>query len=142
MLVIQIDFNLCQYFHLEQICISINHISSCLSKNFDIDSLDTRKRNLIKGISISIHKVYGCKMKKFFLLLIKVCILKLNNFKRICIIGLGYVGLPLALEFSKYFKVLGVDIDKSKIKTFKKVQENMNLQFETKIKENSNQMFI
>ena len=62
--------------------------------------------------------------------------MKLNNFKkkRICIIGLGYVGLPLALEFSKYFKVLGVDIDKSKIKTFKKkYKENMNLQFETKI---------
>ncbi len=67
--------------------------------------------------------------------------MKLNNFKkkRICIIGLGYVGLPLALEFSKYFKVLGVDIDKSKIKTFKKkYKENMNLQFETKIERKFN----
>ncbi len=67
--------------------------------------------------------------------------MKLNNFKkkRICIIGLGYVGLPLALEFSKYFKVLGVDIDKSKIKTFKKkYKENMNFQFETKIERKFN----
>ncbi len=67
--------------------------------------------------------------------------MKLNNFKkkRICIIGLGYVGLPLALEFSKYFKVLGVDIDKSKIKTFKKkYKENINLQFETKIERKFN----
>ena len=49
-------------------------------------------------------------------------ILKLNNLKkkRICVVGLGYVGLPLAFEFSRYFKVLGVDNDKSKIENFKK----------------------
>ena len=34
----------------------------------------------------------------------------------IAIIGLGYVGLPLAIEFSKKYKVLGYDIDKSRIK--------------------------
>ena len=27
----------------------------------------------------------------------------------ITILGLGYVGLPLALKFSKYFNVYGVD---------------------------------
>ena len=32
--------------------------------------------------------------------------------KTICIIGLGYVGLPLAVEFSKKFSVIGYDIDK------------------------------
>lgn len=31
---------------------------------------------------------------------------------KIAIIGLGYVGLPLALEFSKHFTVVGLDVDK------------------------------
>lgn len=35
--------------------------------------------------------------------------------KKIAIIGLGYVGLPLAIEFSKKFKVLGFDIDHNRI---------------------------
>ena len=34
---------------------------------------------------------------------------------RIAIIGLGYVGLPLAIEFSKKFKVIGFDTDKKRI---------------------------
>ena len=39
--------------------------------------------------------------------------------KTICIIGLGYVGLPLAVEFSKKFSVIGYDIDKKKIRNLK-----------------------
>jgi UDP-N-acetyl-D-galactosamine dehydrogenase len=35
--------------------------------------------------------------------------------KRIAIIGLGYVGLPLAIEFGKKYKVLGFDINQSRI---------------------------
>jgi UDP-N-acetyl-D-galactosamine dehydrogenase len=35
--------------------------------------------------------------------------------KKIAIIGLGYVGLPLAIEFGKKFKVLGFDIDHNRI---------------------------
>ena len=35
---------------------------------------------------------------------------------KIAVIGLGYVGLPLAIEFSKKYKVVGFDIDKSRIK--------------------------
>ena len=35
--------------------------------------------------------------------------------KKIAIIGLGYVGLPLAIEFGKKYKVLGFDIDQSRI---------------------------
>jgi UDP-N-acetyl-D-glucosamine/UDP-N-acetyl-D-galactosamine dehydrogenase len=31
------------------------------------------------------------------------------------VIGLGYVGLPLAVEFSKYYPVVGFDIDKRRI---------------------------
>ena len=34
----------------------------------------------------------------------------------IAIIGLGYVGLPLAVEFSKKYKVIGFDINRGRIK--------------------------
>ncbi|MFT5815019.1 MAG: UDP-N-acetyl-D-galactosamine dehydrogenase, partial [Psychroserpens sp.] len=34
---------------------------------------------------------------------------------RIGIIGLGYVGLPLAVEFGKKFETLGFDINKSRV---------------------------
>lgn len=36
--------------------------------------------------------------------------------KKIAIIGQGYVGLPLAIEFSKYFPVIGFDISKDRVK--------------------------
>ena len=39
--------------------------------------------------------------------------------KKIAIIGLGYVGLPLAIEFGKLFNVLGFDIDKIRIEDLK-----------------------
>ncbi|HWV71959.1 MAG TPA: nucleotide sugar dehydrogenase [Pseudosphingobacterium sp.] len=35
---------------------------------------------------------------------------------RIAIIGLGYVGLPLAIEFSKKYDVLGFDIDTARVR--------------------------
>jgi UDP-N-acetyl-D-galactosamine dehydrogenase len=38
-----------------------------------------------------------------------------ENKTKIAIIGLGYVGLPLAIEFGKKYKVLGFDIDKVRI---------------------------
>ena len=38
-----------------------------------------------------------------------------NKEIKIAIIGLGYVGLPLAIEFSKKHKVLGFDINKKRI---------------------------
>ena len=34
----------------------------------------------------------------------------------ISVIGLGYVGLPVAIEFSKYFKTIGFDINHQRIK--------------------------
>ena len=37
------------------------------------------------------------------------------NFKKISIIGLGYVGLPLAVEFSKKYNVLGFDVNIERI---------------------------
>ena len=42
-------------------------------------------------------------------------IYKKNN-DIIGIIGLGYVGLPLAIELSKYYEIVGFDIKKSRIK--------------------------
>jgi UDP-N-acetyl-D-galactosamine dehydrogenase len=38
----------------------------------------------------------------------------MNN-PKIAIIGLGYVGLPLAIEFAKKYKVIGFDIDQDRI---------------------------
>ena len=35
--------------------------------------------------------------------------------KKIAIIGLGYVGLPLAIEFGKKYKALGFDINKETV---------------------------
>ena len=34
---------------------------------------------------------------------------------RIAVIGLGYVGLPLAIEFGKKYRVLGFDINKERV---------------------------
>ncbi len=42
-----------------------------------------------------------------------------NKTKLISVTGLGYVGLPLALEFSKKFKVIGFDINKDRIEKIK-----------------------
>ena len=35
--------------------------------------------------------------------------------KKICIVGLGYVGLPLAAAFSKKYEVVGFDINKLRV---------------------------
>ena len=42
-----------------------------------------------------------------------------SNIKKIAIIGLGYVGLPLATEFGKKRTVIGYDIDNSRISDLK-----------------------
>ena len=43
-----------------------------------------------------------------------------NKKKILSVTGLGYVGLPLALEFAKHFKVIGLDINKERIALMKK----------------------
>lgn len=43
----------------------------------------------------------------------------LKKRKCVSVIGLGYVGLPLALEFAKYYKVIGFDINKERIEMMK-----------------------
>ena len=39
---------------------------------------------------------------------------------KIAIIGLGYVGLPLSIEFGKKHTVVGFDINQSRIQELKK----------------------
>ena len=39
--------------------------------------------------------------------------------KHICIVGLGYVGLPLAVAFAEKFQVVGFDINQSRIHELK-----------------------
>ena len=63
----------------------------------------------------------------------------------IAIIGLGYVGLPLAVEFAKKFNVIGYDYDKNRIKdlnqnydknhdvSLSKIIKSNNLKFTTDI---------
>ena len=35
---------------------------------------------------------------------------------KIAVIGLGYVGMPLAVEFSKKYPVVGFDINEARVK--------------------------
>jgi len=39
---------------------------------------------------------------------------ELKNIK-IAVLGLGYVGLPLAVEFGKYYQTVGFDINESRV---------------------------
>ena len=48
------------------------------------------------------------------------------NFNKIGIIGLGYVGLPLAIEFGKKFDVIGFDTNLNRVDQLKKKIDNNN----------------
>jgi len=52
--------------------------------------------------------------------------------KTVCIVGLGYVGLPLAEAFSKHLKAIGYDIDEEKIKNLNSNNNENNLEFTAK----------
>jgi UDP-N-acetyl-D-glucosamine/UDP-N-acetyl-D-galactosamine dehydrogenase len=43
--------------------------------------------------------------------------------KKVCIVGLGYVGLPLADAFSRHIRVIGFDIDEKKIRKLSEGKE-------------------
>ncbi len=45
--------------------------------------------------------------------------------EKVCVLGLGYVGLPLAVLLSKHFSVIGFDIDARKIDELNSGIENM-----------------
>lgn len=44
----------------------------------------------------------------------------LNGNEKISVVGLGYVGIPLAVEFARHTSVIGFDINKEKIKLYEK----------------------
>lgn len=44
-----------------------------------------------------------------------------------CVIGLGYVGLPLSIELSKHFKTTGLDISKTRTRNLSKLNDTNNL---------------
>jgi UDP-N-acetyl-D-galactosamine dehydrogenase len=48
--------------------------------------------------------------------------------KTVCVVGLGYVGLPLAKAFSKHLKTIGFDVDNEKITLLNNDKED-NLEF-------------
>jgi len=61
-----------------------------------------------------------------------------NKSANIGIIGLGYVGLPLCLEFAnKGFNVLGFDVDENKIKNLMMGESYIKHISSEKIKKNS-----
>lgn len=43
----------------------------------------------------------------------------MNSKDKITVIGLGYVGLPLAVEFAKKYHVIGFDINEERISELK-----------------------
>ena len=56
--------------------------------------------------------------------------ISINN-KTVCIIGLGYVGLPLAEAFSKHLRTIGFDIDGKKLEGLKRNNNEEGLEFTT-----------
>lgn len=58
--------------------------------------------------------------------------------KIVCVVGLGYVGLPLALAFSKHLKVIGFDVDANKIKELNDENNNPNIFFTAESEEIKN----
>ena len=57
---------------------------------------------------------------------------------KISVIGMGYVGLPLAIAFSKFYNVVGFDIKKKRIENLK---NNIDCNFDVEIQNNSNLKF-
>jgi UDP-N-acetyl-D-glucosamine/UDP-N-acetyl-D-galactosamine dehydrogenase len=66
--------------------------------------------------------------------------------RRIAIIGLGYVGLPLAIEFGKKYNVLGFDVNQERIEELKSGKDRTNeadlegLQFAMNLANKSNKV--
>ena len=49
--------------------------------------------------------------------------------KTVCVVGLGYVGLPLSRAFSKHLKTIGFDIDEAKVKRLNESNTKENIEF-------------
>ena len=50
---------------------------------------------------------------------------------KICVIGLGYVGLPICLKLAKNFKIVGFDINSERINSLNN-QIDLNNEFKRK----------
>ena len=74
----------------------------------DIKNFNIKDKSHVKEIYNSINNF-----------LIRTMILNKNT--KICIFGLGYVGLPLAIAFEKYFSVIGYDINLNRINALKNI---------------------
>ena len=61
--------------------------------------------------------------------------MSLNSEYKICIIGLGYVGLPLFVELSKQYKVIGFDINKKRVNEIKSFVDSTNEYSKNELKE-------
>ena len=61
---------------------------------------------------------------------------------RICVIGLGYVGLPLAIAFSKKFQVTGYDISKNRVDELNRNYDKTNEIKKEILKNNKNIKFV
>jgi UDPglucose 6-dehydrogenase/UDP-N-acetyl-D-galactosamine dehydrogenase len=55
----------------------------------------------------------------------------IKNEAVVCVLGLGYVGLPLAEAFSKSFRVIGFDVDEDKIGILNENNSNNNILYTT-----------
>ena len=47
--------------------------------------------------------------------------------KKVCVVGLGYVGLPLAYAFSKHLKTIGFEVNQAKVAQINMSNHNCNL---------------
>ena len=47
----------------------------------------------------------------------------LNKNEKIALVGLGYVGMPIAVEFAKHVDVIGFDINKAKVEAYKRGED-------------------
>ena len=47
----------------------------------------------------------------------------INKEEKIALVGLGYVGMPIAVEFSKHVNVIGFDINKAKVEAYKRGED-------------------
>ncbi len=59
----------------------------------------------------------------------------MNNKKHLAVIGLGYVGMPIAVQFAKKIDVIGFDVNSSKIAEYKKGHDVTNEVGDEELKE-------
>ncbi len=48
----------------------------------------------------------------------------MNTERKIAVIGLGYVGLPLAIEYGKKYRVLGFDVNKTRVEELERGEDH------------------